>query len=77
MNVLQQNILDKDLDSLEKNLNNCTTQTLVDINHKCESFKTLAIRTLNDSEFERFCKILKNYYAKNNLELPSCNNYKP
>lgn len=67
MNTLLQNIVDKDLKALEKNLSKCDAEELQKINHKCENFKSLAIKTLNDKDFEDFCRILKNFYAQKKI----------
>lgn len=67
MNTLLQNIADKNLKALEENLSKCDAQELQTINQKCENFKSLAIKTLNDKEFEDFCRILKNFYAQKKI----------
>ena len=70
---LHRHILEKNLVALAEDLQSERPEVIEELDNHGDSFKTLAIKTLNEQEFDIFCDILQNYYiTKIVSEKPEC-----
>lgn len=61
-NELFQHVLDKNFVSLSQSLSTLPPEALLEVDEVGNTFKTLAIKTLTNAEFEEFCTIMQHYY---------------
>ncbi len=70
-NLLHENILSKNFIDLALQLRAQDPKTQQELNSEGDSFKTLAIKTLSDGEFDVFCDVMQDYLCEVNKLSPN------
>ena len=72
-NPLHANILSRNFTGLAQQLREQDPTTQQEIDSQGYSFKTLAIETLSDGEFDEFCDVMQDYLCEINKISPNSN----